>query len=67
VPKTPTDLLAYQEIVAAARPDWIVETGVASGRTLFLASVCELLGHGQVVSVGEPAPADLRNIRASRT
>ena len=30
------------------RPDWIVETGTGDGgRALFLASVCDLLGHGR--------------------
>ena len=32
------------------RPDWIVETGTGDGgRALFLASICELVGHGEVV------------------
>ena len=43
----PTDLLAYQEIIAGVRPDWIIETGTGDGgRALFLASICELVGHG---------------------
>ncbi len=42
------------------RPDWIVETGTGDGaRTLFLASICDLLGHGQVVSIGEDLSEDL--------
>jgi cephalosporin hydroxylase len=50
----PTDLLVYQELIAATRPEWIIETGRRSpGRTLFLASICELLDHGHVVSVGD--------------
>jgi cephalosporin hydroxylase len=52
VPRAPTDLFAYQEIVARVRPDWIIETGTANGgRALFLASICELLGHGNVLSI----------------
>ena len=48
----PTDLMVYQELLAKVRPDYIIETGSLSGaRALFLASVCELLGHGQVVSI----------------
>ncbi|MFZ6004082.1 MAG: CmcI family methyltransferase [Actinomycetota bacterium] len=48
----PTDLIAYQQLIASVRPDWIIETGTADGgRTLFLASICELLDHGQVVSI----------------
>jgi cephalosporin hydroxylase len=51
----PTDLLAYQELIATVRPDWIVETGTGDGsRALFLASICELVGHGTVVSVLDP-------------
>ncbi len=56
----PTDLLAYQELISRVRPDWIVEVGTGDGgRTLFLASVCDLVGHGRVISVdaeptGEP-------------
>ena len=47
-----TDLIAYQELLTRVRPDWIVETGTGNGgRALFLASICELLGHGQVLSV----------------
>ena len=50
----PTDLLAYQEVVASLEPDWIIETGTGDGgRTLFLASICELVGHGQVLSIDE--------------
>ena len=50
----PTDLFVYQELVAKLRPDWIVETGTAGGgRATFLASVCDLIGHGQVISVGD--------------
>jgi cephalosporin hydroxylase len=52
VPQPPNDLFAYQEIIARTRPDWIVETGSGTGgRALFLASVCELLGHGRVLSI----------------
>jgi cephalosporin hydroxylase len=50
----PTDLLAYQEIIATVRPDWIVEVGsVDTGRSLFLATICDLVGHGEVVSVDD--------------
>jgi len=54
VTTTPTDLMVLQELVFDVRPDWIVETGTRSGgRALFLASVFDLLGHGNVVSIGE--------------
>jgi cephalosporin hydroxylase len=52
LPNPPTDLITYQEIMARVRPDVVIETGSGSGgRALYLASVCELLGHGRVVSV----------------
>jgi cephalosporin hydroxylase len=57
--KTPTDLFVYQELLSTVGPDWIIETGPGpGGRTLFLASVCELLDHGQVVSVDRPSTRD---------
>ena len=48
----PTDLFVYQELVSRSRPDWIVDIGTGcGGRAAFLASICELLNHGSVVSV----------------
>ena len=52
VKRAPTDLIAYQELISELRPDWIVETRTEDGgRAFFLATICELLGHGQVLSV----------------
>ncbi len=60
IASAPTDLLAYQEIIASARPDWVIETGAGDGsRALFLASVCEMVGHGEVIAVGETLAGDL--------
>jgi cephalosporin hydroxylase len=57
--KTPTDLFVSQELVSRVRPEWIVETGTGpGGRTLMLASVCDLLGCGQIVSVGPTREGD---------
>jgi cephalosporin hydroxylase len=54
----PTDLLAYQEIISSVRPDVIIETGSGDGgRTLFLASICDLIGHGEVLAL-QADPAD---------
>jgi cephalosporin hydroxylase len=59
VGKPPTDLFAYQELIARVRRDWIIETGTGDGgRALFLASICELLGHGRVLSVDARAVDD---------
>ena len=45
--------------VAEGRPDWIVVTGTRdAGRVRFLASICDLIGHGSVLLVGEHATAD---------
>jgi cephalosporin hydroxylase len=52
VQKCPLDLWLYQEILAEIRPHLIVETGtLRGGSALFLASICDLLGHGHVVTV----------------
>ena len=48
--KCPLDLWIYQEIVTKTRPDVIIEAGVHyGGATLFLASICDLLGAGEVL------------------
>ena len=50
--KNPLDLWVYQEIVAETRPELIVETGTyRGGSAFFLASICDLLGAGEVVSI----------------
>ena len=55
-----TDLMAYQELISRLRPEWIVETGTGDGgRALFLASICELLGAGHVLSIDEDPADDL--------
>jgi cephalosporin hydroxylase len=52
VQNTPVDLVTYQEIVAEVRPDFIIETGTGNaGRAHFLASICDLLDHGHVISI----------------
>jgi cephalosporin hydroxylase len=49
--KCPMDLWIYQEILSRTRPEVIVETGVfAGGSSLYLASLCDLLGQGQVLA-----------------
>ena len=50
--KNPLDLWVYQEIMAETRPDVVIETGTYRGGSAhFLASVCDLLGSGEVVSI----------------
>ena len=56
VASCPTDLVAYQELIAIVKPDWIISIGAGSGgRASFLASVCELLDHGRVLSIQNEA------------
>jgi cephalosporin hydroxylase len=50
--KCPFDLWVYQEILEEVRPTVIVECGTAyGGSALYLASICDLLGHGEVITV----------------
>ncbi len=50
--KCPLDLWVYQELLHEIRPDWIVETGTAfGGGARYLASLCDLLGHGRVLTI----------------
>lgn len=48
----PEDLVRYQEVVFALKPDVIVETGVAHGGSAILsASLLKLIGKGRVIAV----------------
>jgi cephalosporin hydroxylase len=50
--KNPLDLWIFQEILYETRPDVIVETGTyRGGSAFFLASMCDLLGSGEVISI----------------
>jgi cephalosporin hydroxylase len=50
--KNPLDMWIYQEILSETRPDVIVECGTAyGGSALYLANLCDLMGHGFVVTV----------------
>jgi cephalosporin hydroxylase len=52
VQKLPLDLWIYQEILHGRRPDVVVETGTMhGGSALFLASICQLLDHGRVITI----------------
>jgi cephalosporin hydroxylase len=53
--KCPLDLWVYQEMIHDLRPDLIVETGTAyGGSALYMATLCDVLGHGQIVTVDLP-------------
>jgi cephalosporin hydroxylase len=50
--KCPLDLWVYQEIINDVRPDTIIETGTyMGGSALFLASICDLVNNGRVITV----------------
>jgi cephalosporin hydroxylase len=58
--KCPLDLWVYQEILHKQRPDVIIETGTANGGSgLYLATMCDVIGHGQVVTIDIEHRADL--------
>jgi cephalosporin hydroxylase len=72
VQKTPTDLWIYQELLYELKPSIIVETGTAfGGSTLFLASICDLLNNGIIISIdtnprtGRPAHRRIRYLTGS--
>jgi cephalosporin hydroxylase len=50
--KCPLDLWVYQELLTRVRPDVILETGTNEGGSAhYLASLCDLLDHGRIVTV----------------
>ena len=50
--KCPLDLWVYQEILCQLKPELIIECGTAKGgSSLFLASICDFLGNGKVLSI----------------
>ena len=58
--KLPGDMVIIQEILTKVRPDWIVHTGTANGGLdWFLATICDLLDHGQVISIDRKLHEDL--------
>jgi cephalosporin hydroxylase len=50
--KCPLDLWVYQEILHEVRPGVVIETGTGyGGSALYLADLCETLGHGEVFTI----------------
>ena len=46
------DLWVYQEIIWEMKPDIIIESGTFyGGGTLYLAMICDMVGHGEVISI----------------
>lgn len=50
--KCPVDLWTYQELIIRERPDLIVEVGTyKGGSALYLATICDLAGFGEIVTI----------------
>lgn len=50
--KSPMDMRMYQEILTETKPDLVIECGTASGgSSRYLASLFDLLGRGEVVTI----------------
>src|SRR5574341_1089913 len=50
--KCPFDLWVYQEMIFELKPDLIIESGTAlGGSAFFMASMCDLVNHGTVVTI----------------
>ena len=50
--KVPADLWLYQEMIVELRPDVIIECGTHwGGSALFLASMCQIVGTGRVITI----------------
>ncbi len=66
--KCPLDMWIYQEILHEVRPDVIVEAGTnQGGSALYLADLCETLGHGRVVTIDiEDLAADVTHPRMTK-
>ena len=55
--KTPCDLMVYQELITKIRPSLIIETGTCfGGSALFMATVCQSIGAGIVLSIDIKKP-----------
>jgi cephalosporin hydroxylase len=58
----PQDMFALQEIIYKTRPDYIIETGVAWGGSLFFsASLLELIGGKKVIGIDIFIPNNLQS------
>jgi cephalosporin hydroxylase len=64
--KSPLDCWVYQEIIQEQRPDLIIETGTdRGGSALFLASICDLVGNGRVLSIDVRSAANISHPRVT--
>ena len=57
--KCPMDLWIFQEIIFDVKPDTIIECGTGGGgSTLFMASICDLIGKGKIITIDVAANPD---------
>jgi cephalosporin hydroxylase len=55
--KNPLDLWVQQDLLVDLKPGLIIETGTwHGGSALFFASICDIFGHGKVVSIDVRRP-----------
>ena len=65
--KCPLDMWIYQELLVSYRPDLIIECGTCfGGSAIFMATVCDLLGHGRVLSIDIDAAIEAMRPRHPR-
>jgi len=62
----PMDAWVMQEVISELRPDLIIETGTfRGGSAYYYGCLCELLGHGQVVSIDVAPEATIPHARVN--
>lgn len=58
--KCPLDVWIYQEILHETRPDLVIETGTFNGGSAsYIASMMDILGHGEIVTMDTTSHPDL--------
>lgn len=58
--KATSDLWVFQEIIYHTKPDVIIEAGTyKGGSAYYMASICELLNHGRVITIDVILPKEL--------
>jgi len=64
--KCPFDFWIYQELIFTIKPSLIIETGTCfGGSALFLADMCHMAGHGQVITIDIKKVTEHRHPRLS--
>jgi len=52
IQKNPMDMIIFQELIFSIKPDIIIETGTkVGGSALFFASILDLIGQGEVITI----------------